>query len=43
MSDVSQLPDLRMIPIERIDVLNPRERNAGAFGRIVKNIRKRWC
>jgi ParB family transcriptional regulator, chromosome partitioning protein len=38
MNDASQLPDLRMIPIERIDVLNTRERNAGAFSRIVQNI-----
>lgn len=30
--------ELRMIPIERIDVLNPRERNQAIFAEIVENI-----
>lgn len=30
--------DLRMIPIDRIDVLNPRDRNEDVFAEIVKNI-----
>lgn len=38
MNKISQLPELRMIPIERIDVRNSRERNARDFGCIVKNI-----
>ena len=31
--------DVRMIPIDRIDVLNPRERNKGVFEEIVGNIK----
>ncbi len=31
--------DLRMVPLERIDVLNPRERNGHVFSEIVENIR----
>lgn len=31
--------ELRMIPIERIDVLNPRERNQAIFSEIVENIK----
>jgi len=30
--------EIRMIPIERITVLNPRERNKRVFGDIVTNI-----
>ena len=38
MSD--SLPrEIRQIPLERIDVLNPRERNAKAFADIVANIK----
>src|SRR5690348_17291908 len=32
------LPELRMIPLDRIDVLNPRERNQRKFDLIVDNI-----
>lgn len=32
--------DLRMVPVDRIDVLNPRERDPEAFARIVENIRE---
>ena len=31
-------PELRMIPLERIEVLNPRERNPRKFDLIVDNI-----
>lgn len=31
--------EMRMIPIDRIDVLNPRDRNKGAFDEIVANIK----
>ena len=31
--------EIRQIPLERIDVLNPRERNAKAFADIVANIK----
>lgn len=34
-----QHPDLRMIPLDRIEVLNPRERNSRVFEQIVGNIR----
>jgi len=34
----SQHSDLRMVPLERIDVLNPRDRNARVFEQIVTNI-----
>lgn len=32
------LPELRMIPLDRIEVLNPRERNQRKFTAIVENI-----
>lgn len=32
-------PELRMIPLDRVDVLNPRERNGRVFEQIVDNIR----
>lgn len=32
------LPELRMIPLDRIDILNPRERNQRKFNLIVENI-----
>jgi ParB family transcriptional regulator, chromosome partitioning protein len=35
---VLALPELRMIPLERIEVLNPRERNQRRFDVIVNNI-----
>ena len=38
MSD-SRPREIRQIPLERIDVLNPRERNAKAFADIVSNIK----
>ena len=31
-------PDLRMIPLDAIEVLNPRDRNAQKFEDIVRNI-----
>ncbi len=31
--------EIRMIPLDQIDVLNPRERNAKVFGEIVGNIK----
>lgn len=34
-----QQQELRQIPIDRIEVLNPRERNSRAFGEIVGNIK----
>lgn len=33
------LPDLQMVPIDQIDVLNPRERNGRVFQEILTNIR----
>ena len=39
MTPTAAVPDLRMVPIDRIDVLNPRERNAEGFAKIVENIR----
>lgn len=33
------LPDLQMIPVDQIDILNPRERNARIFQEILTNIR----
>ena len=33
------VPDLKMVPLDRIDVLNPRERNPEIFAKIVENIR----
>jgi len=38
MTARSTAGDLRMIPIDRIDVLNPRDRNEDVFAEIVKNI-----
>ena len=35
---MTEPPEIRMIPIERITVLNPRERNKRVFGDIVTNI-----
>lgn len=39
MSKKMEAGDMRMIPIDRIDVLNPRERNKGAFEEIIGNIK----
>ncbi len=39
MSEKMEPGDLRMIPIDRIDVLNPRERNKEVFDDIVGNIK----
>lgn len=39
MSGVSAAIELRMIPVEQIAVLNPRDRNARVFGDIIANIR----
>jgi ParB family chromosome partitioning protein len=39
MSKVAQSGDIRLIPIERIEVLNTRERNQAAFDEIVENIK----
>jgi ParB family chromosome partitioning protein len=33
-----QIDEIRMIPIDQIEVINPRERNNHTFGEIVKNI-----
>lgn len=38
MSDSPRMPEVRMIPLDRIDVLNPRERNQRKFDEIVENI-----
>jgi len=38
MTKALTLPELRMIPMDRIDVLNPRERNQRKFNSIVENI-----
>jgi len=38
MTQTLTLPELRMIPMDRIDVLNPRERDQRKFSAIVKNI-----
>lgn len=38
MTSASPLPELRMIPLDRIEVLNPRERNQRKFNLIVNNI-----
>lgn len=37
--NTAQQQELRQIPIDRIEVLNPRERNSRAFGEIVGNIK----
>ncbi|MDP2904595.1 MAG: ParB/RepB/Spo0J family partition protein [Methylovulum sp.] len=39
MTQKMMIGDMRMIPIELIDVLNPRERNKRAFDEIVANIK----
>lgn len=38
MNESLSIPELRMIPIDRIEVLNPRERNQRKFDVIVNNI-----
>lgn len=38
MTAAPPLPELRMIPLERIDVLNPRDRNQRKFKLIIDNI-----
>src|SRR5450830_795806 len=38
MTHALTLPELRMIPMDRIDVLNPRERDQRKFSAIVENI-----
>ena len=38
MTAAPPLPELRMIPLNRIEVLNPRERNQRKFSLIVDNI-----
>lgn len=38
MTATTSLPELRMIPLNRIEVLNPRERNQRKFNLIVDNI-----
>ncbi len=39
MSEKRQPGEVRMIPIDRVEVLNPRERNGKVFGEIVENIK----
>ena len=39
MTQKQALGDLRMIPIDRIEVLNPRDRNKQVFEQIVENIK----
>mgnify|MGYP000382029346 CR=1 FL=1 len=39
MSKVHPTTDLQMIPINKIEVLNPRERNGKVFDEIVGNIK----
>lgn len=39
MNRPRQVGELRMVPVDRIDVLNPRERNARVFEKIVGNIK----
>lgn len=39
MTSTSSAGEIRMIPVDRIDVLNPRDRNARLFGEIVGNIK----
>ncbi|MEJ8826674.1 plasmid partitioning protein RepB C-terminal domain-containing protein [Variovorax humicola] len=39
MSNLPTDRELRMVPIDRIDVLNPRERDPEVFAKIVENIR----
>ena len=38
MMEALPMPELRMIPMDRIEVLNPRERNQRKFSSIVENI-----
>lgn len=38
MSGSPRIPEIRMIPLDRVDVLNPRERNQRKFDEIVENI-----
>mgnify|MGYP001026567054 FL=1 len=38
MTEPLSLPELRMIPMDRIEILNPRERNQRKFSAIVENI-----
>jgi ParB family chromosome partitioning protein len=38
MSDTPRVPEIRMIPLDRVDVLNPRERNQRKFDEIIANI-----
>jgi ParB family chromosome partitioning protein len=39
VTSTSSAGEIRMIPVDRIDVLNPRDRNARLFGEIVGNIK----
>lgn len=39
MTDKHSAGEIRMIPLDRVDVLNPRQRNAKVFGDIVGNIK----
>jgi ParB family chromosome partitioning protein len=39
MNDIRKPVNVQMVPVDRIDVLNPRERNAAAHGEIVDNIK----
>ncbi|WIM05692.1 MAG: ParB N-terminal domain-containing protein [Candidatus Nitricoxidivorans perseverans] len=39
MTDKLSAGEIRMIPLDRVDVLNPRQRNAKVFGDIVGNIK----
>ncbi|MGB8409735.1 MAG: ParB/RepB/Spo0J family partition protein, partial [Gallionella sp.] len=39
MSEKIEPGEMQMIPLDRIDVLNPRERNKGVFDEIVGNIK----
>ena len=39
MTEKLKPSEIRMIPIDKIDVLNPRERNKGVFDEIVSNIK----
>jgi len=39
MTKKQPVGDLRMIPIDRIEVLNPRDRNKAVFDQIVENIK----
>ena len=39
MTTADKPVEIRMIPVDKIDVLNPRDRNAKAFNVIVGNIK----